>query len=192
MVAGAVKDLIAEGKVKHFGLSEVGGATLRRAHVVQPVSAVQNEYSLWARDVETDVLPVCKELSVGLVPWSPLGQGFLTGTLSAGQTFGKDDVRSWFPRFTPEAMQANQGLVELLKHVAEARGATPAQVALAWLLAQGPSIVPIPGTRRLARVQENMASAELHLSPDDLQAIREAAEQIEIHGDRGTGKEVVG
>lgn len=191
-VAGTVKDLIAEGKVKHFGLSEVGGETLRRAHAVQSVTAVQNEYSLWARDVETNVLPVCEELGVGLVPWSPLGQGFLTGAVKPDQTFDTKDVRSWFPRFTPEAMQANQALVDLLKRVAASKGATPAQVALAWLLGQKPFIVPIPGTRKLSRVEENMASQNLDLTTADLNEIREVAERIEIHGGRGTGREIVG
>jgi aryl-alcohol dehydrogenase-like predicted oxidoreductase len=191
-VAGTVKDLIAEGKVKHFGLSEVGGETLRRAHLVQPVTAVQNEYSLWARDVETNVLPVCEELGVGMVPWSPLGQGFLTGTVSPSQTFDKSDVRSWFPRFTPEAMSANHALVDLVKRVAEVKGATPAQIALAWLLAQKPWIVPIPGTRKPHRVEENIASADIELTEGDLREIRQAAEQIEIQGARGTGREIVG
>ncbi len=191
-VAGTVRDLIAEGKVKHFGLSEIGGETLRRAHAVQKVTAVQNEYSLWARDVETNVLPVCEELGVGMVPWSPLGQGFLTGTVSPDQSFDKRDVRSWFPRFTPEAMRANQALVDLLKAIAFRKGATPAQIALAWLLAQKPFIVPIPGTRKLRRIEENIASAGVALTDGDLREIRQAAESVRIQGERGTGREVVG
>jgi aryl-alcohol dehydrogenase-like predicted oxidoreductase len=189
-VAGTVKELIAEGKVRHFGLSEVGASTIRRAHAVQPVTAVQNEYSLWARDVETEVLPACEELGIGLVPWSPLGQGFLTGKIDPNQSFEKSDVRSWFPRFTPEAMRANQALVDLLTRTADAKQATPAQIALAWLLAKKPWIVPIPGTRKLERLKENLASAGLALTSDDLRDIDEAAARIEVQGDRGTGHEV--
>jgi aryl-alcohol dehydrogenase-like predicted oxidoreductase len=146
-VAGAVKDLVAEGKVKHFGLSETGAKTIRRAHAVRPVAAVQNEYSLWARDPEAEVLPTCEELGIGFVPWRPFGQGFLTGKVAPDSTFAKSDVRSWFPRFTPEAMKNNQALVDLLVQIAESKKATPAQIALAWLLAQEPWIVPKRGAR---------------------------------------------
>jgi aryl-alcohol dehydrogenase-like predicted oxidoreductase len=188
-VAGAVKELIAAGKVRHFGLSEVGAATIRRAHAVQPVAAVQNEYSLWARDVEAEVLPACEELGIGLVPWSPLGQGFLTGTVDPKTSFDKADVRSWFPRFTPEAMEANQALVDLLKRIAGEKQATPAQIALAWLLAKKPWIVPIPGTRKLHRLEENLASADVELTTGDMREIETAATKIEVKGDRGTGHE---
>lgn len=188
-VAGTVKDLIAEGKVKYFGLSEAGAETVRRAHAVQPVAALQSEYSLWARDPEAEVLPVCRELGIGFVPWSPLGQGFLTGKVDSSQTFEKSDVRSWFPRFTPEAMQANQALVDIVRRTADAKGATPAQIALAWLLAQDSSIVPIPGTRRLHRLEENLASADVDLTPADLDELTKAAGSIEIQGGRGTGHE---
>jgi aryl-alcohol dehydrogenase-like predicted oxidoreductase len=188
-VAGAVKDLIAEGKVRHFGLSEVGAQTIRRAHAVQPVAAVQNEYSLWARDVEPEVLPACEALGIGFVPWSPLGQGFLTGKVDANATFEKSDVRSWFPRFSPEAMKANEPLVALLSRIASEKGATPAQIALAWLLAQKPWIVPIPGTRKLARLDENLASANVELTSSDLGEIAAAVARIEVTGGRGTGHE---
>ncbi|GIK71266.1 MAG: aldehyde oxidase [Chloroflexota bacterium] len=188
-VAGAVKELIAEGKVRYFGLSEVGAQTLRRAHAVQPVAAVQNEYSLWARDSEAEVLPTCAELGIGFVPWSPLGQGFLTGAVSADQTFEASDIRSRFPRFTPEAMAANQPLVALLHWLAEQKQATPAQIALAWLLAQQPFIVPIPGTRKLHRLEENMRSVDLVLTSDDLHAIDAELSQIEVQGARGIGHE---
>jgi aryl-alcohol dehydrogenase-like predicted oxidoreductase len=188
-VAGTVRDLIAEGKVKHFGLSEANAATIRRAHAAQPVTALQSEYSLWARDPEAEVLPVCRELGIGFVPWSPLGQGFLTGKVDPKQTFDKSDVRSWFPRFTPEAMQANQALVDLITRIANAKGATPAQIALAWLLAQGPWIVPIPGTRKLHRLEENLASVEIALTPVDLDELTTVAASIEIKGGRGTGHE---
>ena len=188
-VAGTVRDLIAEGKVKHFGLSEAGAETIRRAHAVQPVAALQSEYSLWARDPEAEVLPVCRELGIGFVPWSPLGQGFLTGKVDPKQTFEKSDVRSWFPRFTPEAMQANQALVDLITRIADAKGATPAQIALAWLLAQDPWIVPIPGTRKLHRLEENLASVEVALTQADLDELTRAAASIEIKGGRGTGHE---
>jgi aryl-alcohol dehydrogenase-like predicted oxidoreductase len=191
-VAGTVKDLIAEGKVRYFGLSEAAADTIRRAHAVQPVAAVQSEYSLWARDPEAEVLPTCEELGIGFVPWSPLGQGFLTGKVDPNRTFDKSDVRSWFPRFKPEAMKANQALVELLKRIANAKQATPAQIALAWLLAQKPWIVPIPGTRKLHRLEENMASLDVELTGDDLREIQEAASKIEIHGERGTGNEQYG
>ena len=188
-VAGAVRDLIAEGKVRHFGLSEAGADTIRRAHAVQPVGALQSEYSLWARDPEARVLPVCRELGIGFVPWSPLGQGFLTGKVDPRQTFEKSDVRSRFPRFTPEAMHANQALVDLITRIADAKGATPAQIALAWLLAQDPWIVPIPGTRKLHRLEENLASAEVALTSADLADLTRSATSIEIKGGRGTGHE---
>jgi aryl-alcohol dehydrogenase-like predicted oxidoreductase len=188
-VAGTVRDLIAEGKVKHFGLSEAGADTLRRANAVQPVAALQSEYSLWARDPEAEVLPVCRELGIGFVPWSPLGQGFLTGTVDPKQTFDKGDVRSWFPRFTPQAMQANQALVDHVLQIANAKGVTPAQIALAWLLAQDASIVPIPGTRKLHRLEENMASADIDLTPAELAELTKAADSVEIEGGRGTGHE---
>jgi aryl-alcohol dehydrogenase-like predicted oxidoreductase len=191
-VAGTVKDLITDGKVRYFGLSEAGADTIRRAHAVQPVTAIQSEYSLWARDPEAEVLPICEELGIGFVPWSPLGQGFLTGKVDPNQTFDKSDVRSWFPRFTAEAMKANQALVELLKRIANAKQATPAQIALAWLLAQKPWIVPIPGTRKLHRLKENMASLDVELTADDLSEIEEAASKIEILGARGTGTEQYG
>lgn len=191
-VAGTVKELISEGKVRFFGLSEVGADTLRRAHAIQPVAAVQNEYSLWARDVEAEVLPACDALGIGFVPWSPLGQGFLTGTVKPDQKFDKGDVRSWFPRFTPEAMKANQALVDLLARVAKTKQATPAQIALAWLLAQKAWIVPIPGTRRLHRLEENLHAASVDLSSDDLREINEAASEIDVRGARGTGQERYG
>ena len=191
-VAGTVKDLIREGKVKHFGLSEAGAATIRRAHAVQPVSAVQNEYSLWARDPEAEVLPTCEELGIGFVPWSPLGQGFLTGKVDPNATFDKSDVRSWFPRFTPEAMKANQTLIDLLNRIAARKRATPAQIALAWLLAQKPWIVPIPGTRKLHRLKENIAAADIEITAADLHDIAEAGSRIEVQGARGTGQEQYG
>ena len=188
-VAGTVKELIAEGKARYFGLSEVGAQTLRRAHAVHPVAAVQNEYSLWARDVEAEVLPACAELGIGFVPWSPLGQGFLTGKVSADQTFESSDIRSRFPRFTQEAMAANQPLVDLLHRIAEQKEATPAQIALAWLLAQQPFIVPIPGTRKLHRLEENMGAAAIVLTPDDLRDIDVELAKIDVQGARGTGHE---
>jgi aryl-alcohol dehydrogenase-like predicted oxidoreductase len=191
-VAGTVKDLIREGKVKHFGLSEAGAATIRRAHAVQPVTAVQNEYSLWARDPEAEVLPTCEELGIGFVPWSPLGQGFLTGKVDPNATFDKSDVRSWFPRFTPEAMKANQTLIDLLNRIAVRKRTTPAQIALAWLLAQKPWIVPIPGTRKLDRLKENIAAADIEITATDLHDIVEAASRIEVQGARGTGQEQYG
>jgi aryl-alcohol dehydrogenase-like predicted oxidoreductase len=188
-VAGAVKHLIQEGKVKHFGLSEAGAQTIRRAHAVQPVTAVQSEYSLWARDPETEVLPTCEELGIGFVPWSPLGQGFLTGKVDPAMTFDTADVRSWFPRFTPEARRANQALVDLLVRTAERKKATPAQIALAWLLAQKPWIVPIPGTTKLSRLEENIGATAIELTPDDLREIDTAASKIQVQGARGTGQE---
>jgi len=191
-VAGTVQQLIAEGKAGHFGLSEASADTLRHAHAVQPVAAVQSEYSLWARDPEAQVLPACEELGIGFVPWSPLGQGFLTGAVSPAATFEPADVRSRFPRFTPEARTANQPIVELLSHVARRHGATPAQVALAWLLAQRPWIVPIPGTRQRGRLVENLAAASIDLSPSDLRQLREVTTTIGVHGARGTGRESYG
>jgi len=170
-------------------LSEVGAQTLRRAHAVHPVAAVQNEYSLWARDVEAEVLPTCAELGVGFVPWSPLGQGFLTGTVSADQSFEGSDIRSRFPRFTQEAMAANQPLVDLLHRIAAQKEATPAQIALAWLLAQQPFVVPIPGTRKLHRLEENMGAAAVVLTQDDLHAIDAELSKIAVQGARGTGHE---
>jgi len=191
-VAGTVKDLIAEGKVRYFGLSEAGASTIRRAHAVQPVAAVQNEYSLWARESEAEVLPVCEELGIGFVPWSPLGQGFLTGKVDTSQTFAPTDIRSRFPRFTPEAMKANQALVEVLSDLSERLKASPAQIALAWLLAQKPWIVPIPGTRRLERLEENLSAADIQLSPEDLREISTAIAKIEVQGARGSGHERYG
>jgi len=184
-VAGAVKELIQEGKVKHFGLSEAGAQTIRRAHAVQPVTAVQSEYSLWTRDPEGEVLPICEALSIGFVPWSPLGQGFLTGKVDASTTFdGNTDLRSTFPRFTPEALKANQAVVGLLKDIAGRKNSTPAQIALAWLLAQKPWIVPIPGTRKLERVEENLRSAEVELTSADLSEIESAFSKITVQGAR--------
>jgi aryl-alcohol dehydrogenase-like predicted oxidoreductase len=183
-VAGAVKELIEEGKVKHFGLSEPGVQTIRRAHAVQPVTAVQSEYSLWWRRPEEELLPVLEELGIGLVPFSPLGRGFLTGKIDETTTFAADDFRQIVPRFTPEARKANQALVDLLTRIAEQKGATPAQVALAWLLAQKPWIVPIPGTTKQHRLEENLGAAELELTTDDLREVDVAASQISIQGDR--------
>lgn len=188
-VAGTVQDLIQAGKVKHFGLSEVGAKTIRRAHAVQPMAAIQNEYSLWARDSEAEVLPTCDELGIGFVPWSPLGQGFLTGKVDATMTFEPTDVRSRFPRFTPEARKANLALVDLLTQIAARKKATPAQIALAWLLAQKPWIAPIPGTRKLERLDENLGAAAITLTADDLREIETAAATITVHGPRGTGNE---
>lgn len=183
-VAGAVRDLIAAGKVKHFGLSEAAASTIRRAHAVQPVTAIQSEYSLWTRDPEPEVLPLCEELGIGFVPWSPLGAGFLTGKVDPGMTFDAQDFRSGSPRFTPEAREANRALVDLLQRVADAKGGTPAQIAIAWLLAQKPWIVPIPGTRRLERVKENLGAAAIALTIDDLAGIEAAAARIEVQGAR--------
>ena len=188
-VAGAVKDLITEGKVKHFGLSEASAQTIRRAHAVQPVAAVQSEYSLWARDPEAEVLPTCEELGIGFVPWSPLGQGFLTGKVDAKTSFESTDVRSRFPRFTEEARVANQPIVDSLTKIAARKKATPAQIALAWLLSKKPWIVPIPGTRKLERLDENLASADIALSADDLQEISTMLSNIPVQGGRGTGHE---
>jgi aryl-alcohol dehydrogenase-like predicted oxidoreductase len=184
-VAGAVKDLIRQGKVKHFGLSEAGARTIRRAHAVQPITAVQSEYSLWTRDPEAEVLPTCEELGIGFVPWSPLGQGFLTGKVDAAMTFDtSSDLRATFPRFTPEAREANRPVVDLLARVAARKRATPAQIALAWLLAQKQWIVPIPGTRKLERLDENLGAAAVELTPQDLREIHGASSQIRVQGAR--------
>jgi aryl-alcohol dehydrogenase-like predicted oxidoreductase len=185
-VAGAVKDLIRQGKVKHFGLSEAGVKTIRRAHAVQPVTAVQSEYSLWWRRPEEELLPALEELAIGFVPFSPLGRGFLTGKISENTTFEKSDFRNTLPRFTPEARKANQALVDLLSKVAERQGATTAQIALAWLLAQKPWIVPIPGTTKLSRLDENIGAAAIELTPDDLIEIISVASKIKVQGDRYT------
>nr|WP_257030747.1 aldo/keto reductase [Paraburkholderia bryophila] len=183
-VAGTVKALIAEGKVKYFGLSEAGEQTIRRAHAVQPVTALQSEYSMWWREPEEKILPTLEELGIGFVPFSPLGKGFLTGAIDRTATFGKDDFRSIVPRFTPEALEANQALVDALGEIARGKGATSAQIALAWLLAQKPWIVPIPGTTKLHRLDENLGSAAVELSASDLQLIAQALSAVEIHGDR--------
>jgi len=183
-VAGTVKDLIAEGKVKHFGLSEAGADTIRRAHAVQPVAALQSEYSLWWREPEQSVLPVLEELGIGFVPFSPLGKGFLTGAINADTAFAADDFRNSVPRFAADARQANQVLVDRISAIAAAKGATPAQVALAWLLARKPWIVPIPGTTKLHRLQENLGAVALQLSADELQQIGVALDSIAIVGDR--------
>ena len=184
-VAGAVKELIAAGKVKHFGLSEPGAQTVRRAHAVQPVTALQNEYSLWTRGPETNgILDACEELGIGFVPYSPLGKGFLTGAMNKETKFGEGDFRKSIPRFSPRAMEKNQALVDLLGTIAERKDATPAQIALAWLLAQRPYIVPIPGTTKLHRLEENIGAAEVELTDADLGEIEQAASQIEIEGER--------
>ncbi len=184
-VAGAVKELIEEGKVKHFGLSEPGAQTVRRAHAVHPVTALQNEYSLWTRGPETNgILEACEELGIGFVPYSPLGKGFLTGAMNKDAKFTEDDFRSILPRFTPEAMAANEALVELLKRIAGQKKLTTAQIALAWLLAQKPWIVPIPGTTKLYRLEENIAAAAVALTADDLSEIEIAAAKIEVQGAR--------
>jgi aryl-alcohol dehydrogenase-like predicted oxidoreductase len=183
-VAGAVKDLIQEGKVKHFGLSEAGAQTIRRAHAVQPVTAVQSEYSLWTRGPEREVLPALEELGIGFVPYSPLGKGFLAGKIDEGTVFDRSDFRNILPRFTPEARKANQALVDLLSEIAERKKATPGQIALAWLLAQKPWIVPIPGTTKLHRLDENIGAAAVELSLGDLREIESAASKITLQGDR--------
>lgn len=183
-VAGTVRDLIAEGKVKHFGLSEAGAQTVRRAHAVQPVTALQSEYSMWWREPETEILPTLEELGIGLVPFSPLGKGFLTGAIKEGATFGSDDFRSKVPRFSPEALHANQALVDLLAQFAANKGVTLAQIALAWLLAQKPWIVPIPGTTKLHRLEENLGAASVELSEDDLRTSADILDQVWIQGDR--------
>ena len=183
-VAGTVKELIAQGKVKHFGMSEAGVHTIRRAHAVQPVTAVQSEYSLWWRRPEEELLPTLEELGIGFVPFSPLGKGFLTGTIDEKTTFVSSDFRNIVPRFTPEARRANQTIVDVLRRIAEKKRATPAQIALAWLLAQKPWMVPIPGTTKLARLDENIGAAAFRLTPDDRREIETAASQITIQGAR--------
>jgi aryl-alcohol dehydrogenase-like predicted oxidoreductase len=183
-VAGTVKDLIEEGKVKHFGLSEAGVRTIRRAHAVQSVTALQSEYSLWFRRPEDEVIPALEELGIGFVPFSPLGKGFLTGKIDERTTFESSDFRSVVPRFTPENRRANQAVVDLLGKIAERKGASPAQIALAWLLAQKPWIVPIPGTKKLGRLEENIGAADVELSSDDLREIGDAASTIKIQGAR--------
>jgi aryl-alcohol dehydrogenase-like predicted oxidoreductase len=183
-VAGTVAGLVADGKVAHFGLSEAGADTIRRAHAVHPVTALQSEYSLWTRDIEAEILPALDELGIGLVPFSPLGKGFLTGTVDPGTAFAPDDIRTTIPRFTEENRAANQALVDLVGRVAQANGATPAQVALAWLLARRPSLVPIPGTRRLSRLDENIGAAGLELSGEDMTALDEAATRLGVAGAR--------
>jgi aryl-alcohol dehydrogenase-like predicted oxidoreductase len=183
-VAGAVKELIQQGKVKHFGLSEAGVQTIRRAHKVQPVTALQSEYSLWTRTPEKEVIPTLEEIGIGFVPYSPLGKGFLTGAMNENTKLDSTDFRSTLPRFTPEAMKANQALVDLLGSIAKRKKATVAQVALAWLLAQKPWIVPIPGTTKLNRLDENIGAAAVELTPDDLREIESAASKIEVQGAR--------
>jgi aryl-alcohol dehydrogenase-like predicted oxidoreductase len=183
-VAAAVKDLIREGKVKHFGLSEAGASTIRRAHAIQRVGAVQSEYSLWWRHPDAEVLPACEELGIGFVPYSPLGRGFLTGKIDETTTFGGNDNRSTLPRFTPEARKANQPVVRLLEEIGGKKGATPAQIALAWLLAQKPWVVPIPGTTKLHRLEENIGAAAIELTANDLRHIEDAVSKISVQGDR--------
>ena len=183
-VAGTVKDLIAEGKVRHFGLSEAGVQTIRRAHAVQPVTALQSEYSLWWREPEAEILPTLEELGIGFVPFSPLGKGFLTGKIDETTTFDSTDFRNIVPRFTPDARKANQAVVDLLREIGGRKGATPAQIALAWLLAQKPWIVPIPGTTKLSRLDENIGAVALELTPGELADIDRAAAQITVQGDR--------
>lgn len=183
-VAGAVKDLIQSGKVKHFGLSEADAETIRRAHAVQPVTALQSEYSIWYRAIEESVLPTCEELGIGLVPFSPLGRGYLTGKIDETSTFDPTDIRSNNPRFTPEAIKANRVVVDLLEQIGAQKGATPAQIALAWLLAQKPWIVPIPGSRKLERLDENIGAVDIELTPEDLRYMDCAMSQIQVFGDR--------
>jgi aryl-alcohol dehydrogenase-like predicted oxidoreductase len=183
-VAGAVRDLIREGKVRHFGLSEASAETIRRAHAVQPVTALQSEYSLWFREPEAEILPTLEELGIGFVPFSPLGRGYLTGKIDENTTFDSSDIRNRSPRYTPEARKANQVVVDLLARIGEQKGATPAQIALAWLLAQKPWIVPIPGSRKLGRLEENLAAVSVELTADDLQVIDEALSKMTIQGDR--------
>ena len=183
-VAGAVKELIEAGKVKHFGMSEAAAATVRRAHAVQPVTALQNEYSLWWKRPEAEIIPLCEQLGIGLVPYSPLGKGFLTGTISTDTAFTPGDIRTTIPRFEADAREANQALLGLLGDIAARKNATLAQIALAWLLAQRPWIVPIPGTRRLDRLEENLGAAEVPLTSDDLAEIDKATAQVEIQGGR--------
>jgi aryl-alcohol dehydrogenase-like predicted oxidoreductase len=183
-VAGAVKDLIRAGKVRHFGLSESNADQIRRAHAVQPVTALQSEYSLWFRNIEAEILPACEELGIGLVPYSPLGRGYLTGKIDETTTYDSTDIRSRNPRFTPEAIKANRAVIDLLEGIATQKGGTPAQIALAWLLAQKPWIVPIPGSRKLERLDENIGSVNIRLTPEDLRAIDQAMAQISVVGDR--------
>ncbi|MGB8981839.1 MAG: aldo/keto reductase [Anaerolineales bacterium] len=183
-VAGAVRELIQEGKVKHFGLSESGAGTIRRAHAVQPVTAIQSEYSLWWRTPEEEVLPACEELGIGFVPFSPLGRGYLTGKVDENTTFASSDIRSRSPRYTPEARKANRVVIDLLARIAEQKGATPAQIALAWLIAQKPWIVPIPGSRKLERLDENIGAVAVEFTPDDLREIETALSTMTIQGDR--------
>jgi aryl-alcohol dehydrogenase-like predicted oxidoreductase len=183
-VAGAVKELIQAGKAKHFGMSEAGVNTIRRAHAVQPLTALQSEYSLWWRKPEAEVIPTIEELGIGFVPYSPLGKGFLTGAIDENRKFDSTDFRSTLPRFTPEALKANQAMIDLLGSIAKRKNATPAQIALAWLLAQKPWIAPIPGTTKLSRLEENIGALSVQLSPDDLQGINAAASQIEVEGAR--------
>ena len=183
-VAGAVKELIQEGKVRHFGLSEAGAQTIRRAHAVQPVTAIQSEYSLWWRTPEEEVLPACEQLGIGFVPFSPLGRGYLTGKIDENTTFASSDLRSRSPRYTPEARKANRVVIDLLDRIGEQIGATPAQIALAWLLAQKPWIVPIPGSRKLERLDENIGALGVELKPNDLQEINNAISKMAIQGDR--------
>ncbi len=183
-VAGAVKDLIQAGKVKHFGLSEANAETIRRAHAVQPITAVQSEYSIWWSIVEDAVLPTCEELGIGFVPYSPLGRGYLTGKIDENTTFADNDIRSRNPRFTPEAIKSNRVVVELLERIAAQKEATPAQIALAWLLAQKPWIVPIPGSRKLERLEENIGAVAIELTSDDLSEIKNAMSQLTVVGDR--------
>ena len=188
-VAGTVKELIDAGKVAHFGLSEAGADTIRRAHAVQSVAAVQNEYSIWARESEAEVLPTCADLGIGFVPWSPLGQGFLTGTVQAGQSFDSNDIRSRFPRFTKEALDANQPVVDLVVDIAGRRQVTPAQVALAWMLTKSPHIVPIPGSRKITRIQENLDAADVQLTLDQIDEIDQRSAGLTVTGGRGSGHE---
>jgi aryl-alcohol dehydrogenase-like predicted oxidoreductase len=188
-VAEAVKDLVQAGKVKHFGLSEAGAQTIRRAHAVQPVTAIQSEYSLWWRTVEEQVLPTCEELGIGFVPFSPLGRGYLTGKIDENTTFASTDIRNRSPRYTPEARKANRVVIDLLARIGEQKGATPAQIALAWLLAQKPWIVPIPGSRKLARLDENIGALAVEFTPDDLREINSAISKITVVGDRYAAKE---
>jgi aryl-alcohol dehydrogenase-like predicted oxidoreductase len=183
-VAGAVKELIQAGKVKHFGLSESNADQIRRAHAVQPVTALQSEYSLWWRNIEAEILPTCEELGIGVVPYSPLGRGYLTGKVDEKTTFDSTDIRARNPRFTPEAIKANRAVIDLLEKIGAEKGATPAQIALAWLLAQKPWIVPIPGSRNLARLDENLGSSDVKLTANDLSEIEKAMSQIKVVGDR--------
>jgi aryl-alcohol dehydrogenase-like predicted oxidoreductase len=183
-VAGAVKDLIQAGKVKHFGLSEANAGQIRRAHAVQPVTALQSEYSIWWRAIEADILPTCEELGIGVVPYSPLGRGYLTGKVDESTTFDSTDIRARNPRFAPEAIKANRVVIDLLEKIAAQKGATPAQIALAWLLAQKPWIVPIPGSRKLERLDENIGAAAVELTSADLGEIEQAMSQITVIGDR--------